>query len=116
MRLGLTGEALIPAAAAAPAPADAGQALVPATSVFHQGDAPAVWIVRPADSTLELRPVSVGGYRERTAVITKGLRDGDVIVAAGVHTVFAGETVTATAPLFAAPDARAPAAPGKGHP
>lgn len=116
VRLGLTGEALIPAAAEAPAPADAGRTLVPATSLFHQGDAPAVWVIRPADSTLELRPVSVAGYRERSAVITKGLRDGEVIVAAGVHTVFAGETVKATAPLFAAPDSRAPAAPAKPQP
>jgi multidrug efflux system membrane fusion protein len=48
-------------------------------------------VIRPADSTLELRPVSVARYTERTAVVIGGLRDGDNIVLAGVHTVHAGQ-------------------------
>ena len=32
--------------------------------------------------------------------MTAGLRDGEQVVLAGVHTVFAGEKVRAVAPLF----------------
>jgi membrane fusion protein, multidrug efflux system len=74
---------------------------VPATAIFHQGKEPAVWVVRPADSILELRPVSVRSYGERYAVISAGLHDGDTVVLAGVHTVFAGQHVSTTKPLFA---------------
>jgi RND family efflux transporter MFP subunit len=101
VRLGLTGDAIF-ARDAGPATADV-RAVVPATSLFHQGAATAVWVIRPGDGTLEARQVSVGTYRERTAVVTSGLNEGDVIVAAGVHTVYAGEAVKATTPLFAPP-------------
>jgi RND family efflux transporter MFP subunit len=95
VRFGMTGDAALPAAAAA-APAFK----VPATAVFHQGSDPAVWVVRANDSTLELRPVTITSYRERTAVITGGLRDGDNVVLAGVHTVYAGQHVKQVRPLF----------------
>jgi RND family efflux transporter MFP subunit len=74
---------------------------IPATAVFHQGESAAVWTIRPGDSTLELRPVNLQGYGERTAYVDRGLRAGDSIVAAGVHTVYAGEHVTPVKPLFA---------------
>jgi membrane fusion protein, multidrug efflux system len=122
VRLGMTGEAIITrassssssgatagvatAAAATPGAATAGEFEIPATAVFHQGDNAAVWTIRPSDSTLELRPVNVRGYGERTAYVDRGLRDGDSIVAAGVHTVYAGEHVTPVKPLFAADDTR----------
>ena len=68
---------------------------------------PAVWMIRPSDSTLELRPVKVLGYGERTAYVDGGLGEGDSIVAAGVHAVYAGEHVTPVKPLFAADDSAA---------
>ncbi len=64
----------------------------------------AVWTIRSKDSTLDLRPVNVLGYGERTAYIDRGLGEGERIVAAGVHTVYAGEHVTPVKPLFAADD------------
>ncbi len=100
VRLGMTGDALLlPAAAAGGIPA-ASAYIIPATAIFHQGRDPAVWIVRPADSTLELRPVTVESYRERGAVVKEGLKDGDVVVLAGVHTVHAGQHVQQVKPLF----------------
>ena len=72
---------------------------LPATAIFHQGNSPAVWVVA-SNSTLELRPVSVSIYTGHSTVVTKGLEDGDTVVLAGVHTVYAGEHVTATRPLF----------------
>jgi multidrug efflux system membrane fusion protein len=48
-----------------------------------------------------LRPVTVRTYTERGVVVTNGLAEGDSLVLAGVHTVFAGEHVRAVKPLFA---------------
>jgi multidrug efflux system membrane fusion protein len=111
VRLGMTGDAVLapassdgdhpagdPARAAAVA---APMFKIPATAIFHQGSAPAVWVIRAGDSTLELRPVTVRTYTERAAVVTSGLAEGDSLVLAGVHTVFAGQHVRAVKPLFA---------------
>ncbi len=101
VRLGMTGDALLSPAVVAGGAAEAPLFKVPATALFHHGSTPAVWVIRSADSTLELRPVTVRSYAERTAIVASGLRDGDNIVLAGVHTVFAGEHVKPVKPLFA---------------
>jgi membrane fusion protein, multidrug efflux system len=97
VRFGMTGDATLSAAAAA---GDAPTFKVPATAIFHRGSDPAVWVIRSNDSTLELRPVAVASYRERTATVTGGLSDGDEVVLAGVHTVYAGQHVKQVRPLF----------------
>ena len=75
------------------AAADAGHgARVPATAIFQHESRPAVWVVGP-DQTLALRPVDVAAFREDGAVVSAGLKDGERIVAAGVHKVVAGEKV-----------------------
>jgi membrane fusion protein, multidrug efflux system len=71
---------------------------IPATALFHQDEHPAVWVVRPADSTLELRPVAVLRYGERDVLIGAGLKPGERIVMQGVHTVAVGEKVAPIAP------------------
>ena len=83
-----------------PAPAQAGHAStrIPSTALFHQGEHPAVWVVRSADSTLELRPVTIASYGERDVLIASGLQPGERVVMQGVHTVTAGEKVTPIAP------------------
>jgi len=101
VRFGMTGDAMLrQVAAAGSAPADAPIFKVPATAIFHRGRDPAVWVIRPGDSTLELRSVTVGSYSERGTIVTGGLRDGDTVVLAGVHTVYAGEHVRQARPLF----------------
>jgi membrane fusion protein, multidrug efflux system len=111
VRLGMTGDAVLSTAAsggehqtvdsARAAATTAPMFKIPATAIFHQGSAPAVWVIRATDSTLELRPVTVRTYAERTAVVTSGLAEGDSLVLSGVHTVFAGQHVRAVKPLFA---------------
>jgi RND family efflux transporter MFP subunit len=104
VHIGMTGEAtLAPAAsvAAAGATDDPSSYRIPATAVFHRGKDPAVWVIRPSDSTLELRPVAVSSYSERGAIVTGGLKEGDEVVQAGVHSVYAGEHVKQIRPLFA---------------
>jgi multidrug efflux pump subunit AcrA (membrane-fusion protein) len=109
LRLGMTGEATLANAGGqggGTAPVGNGDTtfVVPATAIFHQGAQPAVWVVRPKDSTLELRPVATSRYDSATATVTSGLQDGDQIVLAGVHTVFAGESVHPVPPLFTSAD------------
>jgi multidrug efflux system membrane fusion protein len=72
---------------------------LPATALFHEGEAPAVWVLHTETDTLELRPVSVAQYAERTILIAGGLHDGDRVVLQGVHTLSVGQHVRAIAPL-----------------
>jgi multidrug efflux system membrane fusion protein len=97
VRLGMTADVapVVPLAAAA----QHGVFTLPVTALFHEGREPAVWVVRPADNTLELRRVTVARYYERTIVVSEGLKDGESVVLQGVHTVSAGERVRAIAPL-----------------
>lgn len=108
VHFGMTGDAMLSAAPVAGganarvgAAADAPIFRVPATAIFHLGKDPAVWVIRPNDSTLELRSVTVSSYSERGAIVSDGLKDGEAVVLAGVHTVYAGEHVRQIKPLFA---------------
>ena len=76
----------------------AGIVSIPATALFHQGERPAVWVIRPADATLELRPVTVDRYGERDVLIAGGLKAGERVVMQGVHTLSVGEKVASIAP------------------
>ncbi|WP_245253822.1 efflux RND transporter periplasmic adaptor subunit [Paraburkholderia sp. LEh10] len=72
---------------------------LPATALFHDGTAPAVWVVRNGSEQLELRRVQVAQYGERTIAISHGLNNGERVVWQGVHTVTAGEKVRVVPPL-----------------
>jgi RND family efflux transporter MFP subunit len=72
---------------------------LPVTALFHKGENPAVWVVRGGSDTLELRPVSIARYDERTVSVTGGLHDGDRVVMQGVHAVSANQHVQVVAPL-----------------
>lgn len=91
--LGMTAEVAL---AASP---DSGRDVrIPATALFHDREQPAVWVVRPADSRLELRPVTVHRYGEREVLLSGGLNPGERVVMQGVHAVTAGERVEPVAP------------------
>jgi RND family efflux transporter MFP subunit len=108
VRLGTIGEAtLLPP----PRSVAAREIDIPSTALFHDGAQPAVWVLEGARPRLALRPVSVQSYRDRSVIVSAGLRDGERIVAAGVHTVFAGEPVTAFVNTL---DADAPVASSDG--
>lgn len=113
VRLGMTGEAVL---APLGREAVAAQAFtLPSTALFHSGDRPAVWVLDPVRSVLSLRPVTVVSYSDHSTVITAGLEDGDVVVVAGVHAVYAGEHVHAVRPLFDGEgDVEGPALAGEG--
>jgi multidrug efflux system membrane fusion protein len=101
VRLGMTGDAALAPAARAATTVATPTFMVPATAVFHRGKDPAVWVVKAHDSTLELRPVTITSYTERSAAVSAGLVEGETVVVAGVHTVYDGERVGPVKPLFA---------------
>jgi RND family efflux transporter MFP subunit len=72
---------------------------LPVTALFHKGENPAVWVVRNGSNTLELRPVTIERYDERTVSVSSGLHDGDRVVLQGVHAVSSGQQVQAVPPL-----------------
>nr|WP_233171157.1 efflux RND transporter periplasmic adaptor subunit [Herbaspirillum sp. ASV7] len=100
LRLGMTGNVVItPAQPGNSSPAEPVMQL-PATALFHQGDKPALWVVG-ADGKLELRPVTVAAYGERSISVSQGVAASDKVVVQGVHTLTAGEKVKPVAPLHA---------------
>ncbi|WP_323118681.1 efflux RND transporter periplasmic adaptor subunit [Burkholderia alba] len=98
VRLGMTADVAFAGAAPAGQTGAAAYTL-PVTALFHDGQAPAVWVVRAKDDTLELRRVAVARYDERTITVSQGLSDGERVVLQGAHTVSAGEKVRPVAPL-----------------
>ncbi|GLU34590.1 efflux RND transporter periplasmic adaptor subunit [Trinickia caryophylli] len=96
VRLGMTANVSFEAASAG---APGHRYTLPSTALFHQGERPAVWVVRAGSDTLELRPIEVARYDERTISVATGLADGERVVLQGVHAVSAGEHVRVVAPL-----------------
>jgi multidrug efflux pump subunit AcrA (membrane-fusion protein) len=54
---------------------------------------PAVWVVDPEKKTVSLVPVTVGHYDTSSAVVSQGLKDGDLVVTAGVQALRPGQEV-----------------------
>lgn len=98
VRLGMTGDATLAPLATPGVGAVNSTFTVPSTAIFHRGNSPAVWIVG-ANNLLELHPVTVRSYSDHSTIVD-GLKDSDVVVLAGVHTVYAGQHVTPVRPLF----------------
>lgn len=66
---------------------------LPATALFQDNGKPAVWRVDAASSQVKLVPVEIGEFIEDQVTVLSGLKDGDRVVRAGVHKLFAGEKV-----------------------
>ena len=75
---------------------DAGLVLLPLTAIAGERNAPAVWVVDPKTSKVQLRRVKVGQFREDGATILEGLSPGEVVVTAGVHKLRADQVVRVT--------------------
>jgi membrane fusion protein, multidrug efflux system len=66
---------------------------VPLSAIFQRGTQPAVWVVDRASGAVELRPVTIARWRDDTAAIASGVKDGELIATAGVHKLEAGQKV-----------------------
>jgi RND family efflux transporter MFP subunit len=66
---------------------------LPGTALTQSEGKPAVWVVDPEKKTVSLRPVAVGHYDTSSVVVSDGLKDGDLVVTAGVQALRPGQEV-----------------------
>lgn len=66
---------------------------LPATALTTMDGEPAVFVVDPETETVDLRRVTVGRFDIARATVTEGLRDGEIVVTAGVQTLRPGQRV-----------------------
>lgn len=63
-----------------------GKMEIPSSALFKKNGKTCVWVYHEKGSVIELRAIMVGQLRtDGTASVTKGLSDGERVVAAGVH-------------------------------
>lgn len=108
LRLGQTATVLV-AQTALP-----GVIKLPLTAVFEQGGKASVWLVDRSAMTVRAQPIVVAGAEGNLVVVASGLRPGQAVVTAGVHTLASGQKVRWYAEPGAKPEALAastPAAP-----
>ena len=86
LRLGMTVSVTLARVGGAP------NIALPSTAIFQKEGKPAVWIVS-ADSTVELRAVTVERYDTDRVYVAEGIRTGERVVTAGVHRLSPGEKV-----------------------
>ena len=63
------------------------------SAIFQRGTQPAVWVVDKESGTVALRAVTIARWRDETAAIASGVKDGELIATAGVHKLEAGQKV-----------------------
>jgi RND family efflux transporter MFP subunit len=66
---------------------------IPLTAVIESDGKPSVWVVDPASNTVALRAVEILRYDPSAVIVSSGLRDGEVVVTAGVNVLHPGQKV-----------------------
>lgn len=66
---------------------------LPVMSLNKSNNSPAVWVVDQVNHTVSLRDVEVTGYTRDSVIISKGLQNGDLVVTAGVQSLYPGQQV-----------------------
>jgi RND family efflux transporter MFP subunit len=66
---------------------------IPAGALLQTGQAPAVWVVEGADHQVHKRAVKVLRFDTDAVLISEGLKNGDVVVTAGINSLADNEKV-----------------------
>jgi membrane fusion protein, multidrug efflux system len=66
---------------------------IPGTAVTRTDGKPAVWVVDPDAKTVALRTIQVIRVDPNSVIVADGLRDGELVVTAGVHVLRPGQKV-----------------------
>jgi RND family efflux transporter MFP subunit len=69
-------------------------AVIPTSALLQTADQPAVWVVAPDEKVVHRRPVKVDRFDTETVTISDGLKDGDIVVTAGVNWLAEGQKVS----------------------
>jgi RND family efflux transporter MFP subunit len=67
--------------------------VVPPSALTKAGAEPAVWVVDRESMTVSLRPVQVGQFALDNVTIAEGLKEGELVVTAGVQVLRPGQKV-----------------------
>jgi RND family efflux transporter MFP subunit len=75
---------------------------LPLTAIYDPDGTPNVWVIDPKTSRVRLRPVVLSQAQNDGVLVGRGLRDGELVVTAGVHMLHDGQKVNAdiTAPAL----------------
>ena len=66
---------------------------LPLTSIFQKDTKPAVWIYSPDTAQVFLTPIDILEYQFDSVLIQSGLKEGQIVVIAGVHKLHEGQKV-----------------------
>lgn len=66
---------------------------LPVMSLNKSNSSPAVWVVNSDDNTVSLRNVKIMSYNHDSVIIAEGLENGELVVTAGVHSLYPGQKV-----------------------
>ena len=66
---------------------------IPVGALYDGGAGTSVWVINPDTSSISRRPVEVAKFGSETALVSKGLKPGERILALGAHLVKEGERV-----------------------
>jgi len=66
-------------------------AYIPLAAIYQQGDTPGVWVV--SNESVTLRIIKIGAFGDSKVQVLEGLKNGDIIVTAGVHKLKEGQKV-----------------------
>jgi RND family efflux transporter MFP subunit len=69
-------------------------AVIPTGALLQTGGEPAVWVVSPAEKLVHRRTVKVLRFDADSVTISEGLKEGDLIVTAGVNWLAEGQKVS----------------------
>lgn len=70
---------------------DKAAVFLPLAAIYQTGDTPSVWVVN--DGVANLRSVKVGAFGDNQVQVIEGLKEGDIVVTAGVHKLKEGQKV-----------------------
>ncbi len=65
---------------------------LPGSALFQKAGNPAVWLV-DKDGTVQLKPITVQRYQDDSVIVGDGLKQGDVVVTAGIQKLLPGQKV-----------------------
>ena len=66
---------------------------LPVMSLNKSSSSPAVWVVNKEDNTVSLRNIKIIGYNQDSVIVAEGLENGEIVVTAGVHSLYPGQLV-----------------------
>lgn len=66
---------------------------LPSSAIFQKDEQAAVWIYSPNTSSVQLQSIQIEEYQYDKVLINTGLKEGQIVVTAGVHKLHTGQKV-----------------------